>query len=440
MDSALLDIATRALELAKAAGAEHCQVGVGRGRSVEVSYRDRKPETVKDAGSRGLAIEIFVDGRYSNQSTSDWRPAPLKEFMARAVATTRLLAEDPFRSLPDPKYYAGRAELDLGVTDPGHGAVTPDVRHETARAVEEAALTHAGPKVISVTATCADTQWETAMLSSNGFSGSRTGTYFTAGAGVTLQDDGDRRPNGYHFVTGTIRSSLPSPEAIGREAARRTRDLLGGRKVKTATLPVIIENRGVPRLLGGLLQAMHGGSIQQKQSFLAEKKGQRIADGRFTLIDDPFIVGGLGSRLFDGDGLAARKRTMIEDGVLQEYYVDWYYSRKLGWEPTTGGPSNLVLPPGTRSVAEIMQSLGRGVLVRDFIGGNSNSTTGDMSVGIIGTLFENGVPTQPVAEMNIAGNHLELWQKIIEVANDPWIYSSQRTPSVVFGDVVVSGV
>jgi PmbA protein len=131
---------------------------------------------------------------------------------------------------------------------------------------------------------------------------------------------------------------------------------------------------------------------------------------------------------------------MIDSGVLGEFYVDWYYSRKLGWEPTTGGPSNLIIPPGKRSVEEIMKDLGRGILVTGFIGGNSNSTTGDTSVGIIGRLFDSGEPRQAVAEMNLAGNHLELWHKLAEVANDPWIYSSLRTPSLVFTDVVVSGV
>jgi PmbA protein len=131
---------------------------------------------------------------------------------------------------------------------------------------------------------------------------------------------------------------------------------------------------------------------------------------------------------------------MIDKGTLKDFYVDWYYSQKLGWEPTTGRPSNIIVPPGKRSVAEIMKDLGRGILITGFIGGNSNSTTGDASVGIIGKLFEKGIPVQTVVEMNIADNHLKFWQKLSEVANDPWIYSSWQTPSLVFTDVVVSGV
>jgi PmbA protein len=87
-----------------------------------------------------------------------------------------------------------------------------------------------------------------------------------------------------------------------------------------------------------------------------------------------------------------------------------------------------------------MKDLGRGIFITGFLGGNSNSTTGDFSVGIIGTLFENGEMVQPVAEMNIADNHLKFWNKLSEVGNDPYKYSSWRMPSLVFTDVVVAGV
>jgi PmbA protein len=182
------------------------------------------------------------------------------------------------------------------------------------------------------------------------------------------------------------------------------------------------------------------GAIQQKQSFLADKKGQKVASGILTLIDDPFFKRGLGSFPFDGDGFPAQRRVMIDAGVLKEFYIDWYYSRKLGCEPTTGNSSNLIIPPGKRSVAGIMKDLGRGILITGFIGGNSNSTTGDASVGIAGQLFEKGVPIQAVSEMNIADNHLKLWTRLIEVANDPYPYSNAKLPSLVFRDVVVSGI
>jgi len=440
MSKELYDLAAWSLKTATSAGADECRVRIQRTRFVEISYRERKPESVKEASERSLTIELFVNRRYTSQSTSDLRKETLKDFISNAVAATKLLAGDPYRSLPDPKYYKGRPKVDLQIVDPGHKRFSPEKRHAMVKAIEQSSLTKGSEKVISVTASEYDEHVESVELSSNGFEGCHESTVYWAGAMVTVQDEGDRRPTGYHFVGSVSRDGLPSEKEIGEVAAQRALDLLGSKKIETQTLPVIIENRNVPRFLRGLLAAMNGRNIQQKQSFLTDKKGRKIASEHLTLIDDPLVVGGLGSKLFDGDGFAAKKRVMIESGVLKEFYIDWYYSRKLGCEPTTAGDSNLIIPPGKRSVKEIMEDLGRGILITGFIGGNSNSTTGDASIGITGKLFDKGKPVQAVAEMNIAGNHLEFWHKLSEVASDPWIYSSQRTPSLVFTDIVVAGV
>ncbi len=440
MNKEMLNLAEWSIKTAKSAGADNCRVGISKERFVEISYRERKPENIKEASSRNLYIEIFINGRYSGQSTSDLRKEALKHFISNAVNTTKLLAEDSYRSLPDPKYYAGRADIDLKIIDPVYDQFAPENRHSLVKTIEDSCLSTGKEKVISVTASEYDSHQESVLLASNGFEGNKESTVYWAGASMTAKDEGDRRPQGYNYVGSVIRESLPKPEEIGEAAAKRTLDLLGSKKIKTETLPIIVENRSTPQLVWGLLSAMFGGNIQQKQSFLSDKKGKKIASDHLTIIDNPFLIGGMESRLYDGDGIAAKKRVMIEKGVLEEFYLDWYYSRKLGWEPTTGGTSNLVISPGKRSVKEIMKDLGRGIYITGFIGGNSNSTTGDASVGIFGQLFENGEPAQAIAEMNIADNHLKFWNKLAEVANDPWIYSSQLFPSLVFTDVVVSGI
>ncbi len=439
MNREMLDLASWAMKTALSAGADACRVGIDSQRFVQMNYRERKPENIKEASTRGLNIEVFAEGRYSAQSTSDLRRDALKAFIPNAVAMTKLLAEDPYRSLPDPKYYEGRANVALGIVDPDYAAYTADERHKTVQEIEASCIERGGDKLITVIAMEQDTFAESVLMASNGLEGYEAITFYFAGARVSAQDEGDRRPGGFSGVASVKRNVMPTPEEIGRDAAERTLSQLGAKKLPTETLPIIVENRNVPSLISGLLEAAGGRNIQQKQSFLADKKGQKVASETLTVIDDPLLAGGLGSRLYDGDGFAAKKRTIIEAGVLNEFFINWYYSRKLGWEPTTGGPSNLIIPPGKRSVKEIMKDLGRGILVTTFIGGNSNSTTGDASIGIGGQLFENGEIVHAVAEMNIADNHLKFWQRLAEVANDPWVYSSMRTPSLVFTDVVVAG-
>jgi PmbA protein len=440
MNKETREIAVGAVKAAQAAGASAAAVDVNANRQVEISYRERKPETIKEAATRDLQLTLYVDGRYSAQGTSDLRPDALKRFVTDAVAATRLLAPDPLRSLPDPRYYEGRAQLDLGLDDPAYATWSAADRHAWAKAIEDACLTRGKGKLVSVTTRVLDARGESLRLASNGFEGSTESTYYQALVRVTAQDQGDRRPNGYSFAAAVNRKGIPAAETIGAEGADRTLALLRGRKIKTETLPIIVENQGVDRVLGPLMEAMSGRLVQQKQSFLADKKGKRIAAELLTLVDDPFIVGGLGSRLFDGEGMAAKRRVMVDAGVLQDFFVSWYYSRKLGCEPTTAGSSNLVIPPGKRSVKEIMKDLKRGILITGFIGGNSNSTTGDASIGIMGQLFDQGEIVHPVAEMNIADNTLNFCSKLVEVANDPWIYGGDRFPSLVFKDVVVAGI
>ncbi|HCW75626.1 MAG TPA: TldD/PmbA family protein, partial [Candidatus Marinimicrobia bacterium] len=175
------------------------------------------------------------------------------------------------------------------------------------------------------------------------------------------------------------------------------------------------------------------------QSFLEGKQGQRIGSENLTLIDDPTIIRGMGSRYYDGDGISAKKLVIVENGILKNYYVDVYYGRKLGMNPTTGGSSNITFKTGTRSGAEMEADLDRGILVTSFIGGNANSTTGDYSLGISGWLIENGKRVQPVNEMNISGNFIELFENLSETGNDPYTYSSLRAPTLLFDGISFAG-
>ncbi|RPI76199.1 MAG: TldD/PmbA family protein [Desulfobacteraceae bacterium] len=440
MNQGMSKLCQRLLKLAKQNGAEACRVGLAKARQVDIAYREQKPETVKEALTQVMTLEIFVDQRYSAQTTSDLREQVLPGFVANAVANTRLINADPFRSLPDPSYYRGRAAMDLKVCDPDYERVTPEKRHDLLKTIEAACRAEAGSKLVSATAGLRDRFYEYVDMTSNGFEGYTRETGFLASASVSVQDQDERRPQSYYYHHVRHFKDLASPAEIGRRAARRALGMLGGRKIKTETLPVIVENLNIGRLIRGLQEALSGYNIQQKQSFLADKKGQKIGSDVFTLVDDPLLVSGPGSCLFDDDGLTSAKRTIFETGTLKNFFIDWYYSRKLGWEPTSGSASNLILTPGKRSVEQIMRDLGRGIFISDFIGGNANVATGDFSMGISGFLFENGVPAQPVAEMNLAGNHLTFWSKLAEAADDPWLHNEWRIPSLVFGEVVVSGV
>lgn len=440
MNQQFKELADWVISQTKKAGANDCKVSINKRRFVEINYRDHKPEVVKEATTQNLFLGVYINNRFAGQSTPDLRKTTLSRFIQDTIDTAKIMEEDPYRTLPDPKYYEGRYTADLQLADPRHSDLTPEDRHLMAKTIEEACIKEGGDKVISVEAGEYDQTYEELVKYSNGFEGSNRTTDVWTGATMTAQDEGDRRPAGYHWVGSRYRSDLPSFEETGTKAAQRTLDLLGGKKIATETLPVIIENRVVGNVLWGLAGPLFGGNIQQKRSFLADKKGQSIGSKLLTVQDDPYLLRGLGSKYYDDDGFPAKKRDIFKDGVLNEFLIDWYYGRKLGWEPTSGSTSNIIIPPGTRSVDQIIKDLNRCILITGFIGGNSNSTTGDFSTGIIGKLYDKGQFVQNVAEMNIADNHLKFWNKLIEIGNDPWIYSQLRSPSLVVEGVVVSGI
>jgi PmbA protein len=434
-----LELAHWAVEHALKSGATEAAADIVNSRDVEFEIRAKKVDRLQDATSNSLSLTVYADNRYSAHSTSDLRVDALGRFIAEAVRMTKYLTKDEYRFLPEPRYYEGRQEVDLRIFDGGYDGVSPSDREEYARTVEAAARA-VSDRILASTAGCGDSSSESVRVTSNGFEGSTNGTVFYASAEVTVKGEGEGRPQDFDWCLSRFRKKMPSPESVGRGAARRALARIGQKPLPTGRYDAIVENRAAGRILGALYSPMRAATIQQKRSFLDGKLGQRIASEKLTVSDDPLVVSGFGSRTFDGEGLTSRKRVMIEKGVLRQFYVDTYYGRKLGWEANGGSPSNVVLEQGDQSLEQLVAQTKRGVLIDSFIGGNSSDITGEFSFGLMGHYIEDGQIARPVNEMNIAGNLLQFFGQLALVGNDPWPYSSMQIPTLVFKDVQFSGV
>jgi PmbA protein len=434
-----LALAHWAADHAKKSGADDAAVNVVNSRDIEVEIREGKVDKLKESTQNSLNISVYVNRRYSSQSTNDLRKESLGEFISEAVAMAKYLAEDEFRGLPDPKYYAGQSDIDLKIYDNKYESLTSEDRVQFARAVEDAARSRSD-MIITCTAGFSDSMYDSVKVHSNGFEGTSRGTVYSAGAEATVRGEGDGRPSDWDWRTYRFRGELPSPKLLGEGAVDRALAKVGQKKMDSGVFDLVIENRAASRLLGSLYGPMQASSIQQQRSFLDGKLGEKIASDKFTMIDDPLMISGFGSQLYDGDGLATKRRVMIDKGVLKSYYIDWYYGRKLGLEPTVGGATNLVFELGDKDLGGLVAQMKKGILVTSFIGGNSNSTTGDFSLGIIGTYIEDGRAVRPVNEMNISGNLTDVMMNLVEMGNDPWVYSAWQRPSMHFRDIQFSGV
>jgi len=430
-------LARWAMEHAIKNGAQQASVIISDSRSSSIEVREQKIDKLEQSNQHGLTIRLFVDKKYSSHSTNRLNKPELEGFIEEAIAATKYLSEDEFRTLPAPELYYEGGGPDLQTVDNDYDNVDPQAKIDAAFATENEAFGK-DERIISVTASYNDGINERVMVTSNGFEGDTSNSYFQLVASVSVKGE-DARPESYWYETAIFYDKLKK-DGIGKTALKRVLNKLGQEKIESATLPMIVENRSAGNLLNPLINALNGSSIQQKQSFLIDKIGEKVASEKLTITDDPFIVGGRGSHLFDGEGLAAKKRSVFDKGILKTYFIDTYYGKKLEMEPTSGGTSNLVFETGNKDIEGLIASLDKGILVTGFNGGNCNGSTGDFSYGIDGFLIENGEIVKPVSEMNITGNMKDLWMNIAEVGNDVNKNSSWLTPSIMFSKVDFSGI
>ena len=433
----LIHRVAEAIELAKRAGANEAWATASKRRSVEIEYRDDALEKVQESTTRGLSIRLWVDGRYSSHRTTDLRPDSLRTFIPDAVALTRALEQDPYRLITPPELYENRPTDDLDLVDPAIAEIDPQERVRWCEAIAETARNH--DRFISTTTGVSDSAGMFASASSNGFTGNQRWTSLWCGGEVTLRDEGDRRREGSFWAGGTHLSEVPDRAELGTKALHEAARHVGSTQGPTRRTVMVVEPRIAGSIVGRLLRPANARAFSQQRSFWMGKIGESAVSEKLTLTDDPLLVRGLSSRLFDDEGISARRLPIIEAGKLRNIYVDTYYGRKVEMPPTTGGRSNWVFGLGDKNLEQLISDAGDGILVTSWLGGNADSTTGDFSLGVRGRLIENGELGAPVGEMNVTGNLLELFSNLVAVGNDPWPYSSVRSPTLVFEGVQFSG-
>lgn len=430
-------LADLVIEHALKSGAEQVSVSIYDNRSTNIEIRDQKIDSLKESNQNGLSISIYVDKKYSSHSTNRLKKDDVFRFVEEAITATRFLAEDEFRTLPDPELYykGGGPELDL--FDPKIGSLDAKVKIDLANQVLDEAYGK-DERLISVSSYYYDSISSGIMVNSNGFRGDAKNTRIGLTAEVSLKSD-TGRPNAYEYENGIFYDRLKKTE-IGKRALDRVIGKINPAKIATGKYPVIIENRVAGNIASPVYQSLMGASLYQKQSFLIGKENKQVASPLMTVFDDPFIKSGAGSRLYDDEGIAAVRRPIIEKGILRNYFIDTYYGKKLGMKPTSGSSSNIVFEAGSRSADEMIKSMKKGVLITGFIGGNCNGSTGDFSYGIEGFFIQDGKKVHPVNEMNITGNMNNFWFNLAETGNDFLENESLRIPSLMFENIDLSGI
>jgi PmbA protein len=413
-----------------------------------VEVRLGEVEKLQEAASRGVGLRVLYQGRQASSSTSDVSPQAIDELISSAVEMAKLTSIDEAAALP------ARDELalevaDLGLFDPGVGELTTERKIEMARSAEEAAR-GADPRITnSEGSACSTTAGNIILVTSAGFAGEYRSTTCALTVAPIAKECGQMQVAAWGDRQCAL-ASLDSPEALGREAARRALRKLNARKVTTQEAPVVFESSAAEELLGDFFAAVDGYSIFRRASFLVGRLGETIAAPGLTVIDDGRMLCRVGSRPFDGEGLATRRTVVVENGVLKNYLLNTYTARKLGLRSTanatralTGAPTvgfgNFFIAPGVYQADEIIASVKNGFYVTEMIGFGFNTVTGDFSRGASGWWIEDGKLAFPVEEVTIAGNFRDMLRGIEMIGDDLRFRGRVAAPTIKIDQMMVSG-
>lgn len=438
-------IAADVLHFAKEKGASDAVVEISEGHGLSVSVRKGQVETIEQNKDKGIGVTVFLGRRGAirrgNASTSDFSSQSLRDTVEAAYNIARFTAEDDCAGLPDDDMLE-RAPRDLDLFHPW--LISAEEAVQLAQRCESAAFAVDKRVTNSEGASVFAQQSQFVMANSSGFIGgypySRHSVSVSpiAGKGNNMQRDdwytSDRNP-----------AKLANPEAVGRYAAERALARLNARKLDTRKCPVLFEAPLAAGLLGAFVQAVSGGALYRKSTFLTDSLGTQVFNDDIRIVEDPSIPGATGSTPFDEEGVRVQSRDVVKDGVVQGYFLSTYSARKLGMRTTgnAGGSHNLKLL-SSRTHADddfvaMIKKMGTGLLVTELMGHGTNYVTGDYSRGASGYWVENGVIQYPVEEITIASNLKDMFRDIAAIGSDVLSRGTKSTGSILIGSMTVAG-
>ena len=444
-----LELAARLLERAKAAGADQADAVAITSTNASTTVRKQQIEKVSESTSRSAGLRVILGGRQATVSTSDVSDAALDETVRTALELARVSEPDEFAGLADPKLQARQA-AQQGLFDESIPDVDGEHRFAQAMSCEDAALSADARIVNSGGATFSTNVSTFALADSNGFTGSYADTSASMWVEVMAQEqDGQLRNAGWSTSERSLHR-LDHPEDVGREAAARALRQLGAGKAATCEVPVVWEPQMAAGLAGIIASAASGEALFRRATFLADRAGGEVASPLVTIVDDATLESRLGSRPFDGEGVVTRRNPLIERGVFQGFLYDSYNARRLdavstgsAWRSVGGlpqiGSGNLIIEAGEADPAQIIAEVEDGLYLTTLMGFGINYTTGDFSRGAAGIWIRNGELAEPVQEINVSGNLLEMFANIDAVGSDAQWFGGTSAPTLRMSRLTVSG-
>ena len=442
------DIMNLLIDTAIANGATSTDCVLSRSRGVSITRRLGKDENIQRYEDFDTGLRVFVDNKISSVSTNENSEEALKEVAKKAVEMAKIAPKDEYSSIAS-KDLLQKFPIQEDVFVDSYDSLEPsiDLIRYRASEVEDVALSIKG----ITNSDGADASWgegETLLMTSNGFFGSSKKSNHSVSVVVIAEKNG-KMERDYDYSSKVYGEDLKDGEKIGREAANKTLARIGAEKPVTGGYPVIFDPRVSRSIASHFASAINGSSIARKTSFLKDSLSHKIANESINLIDDPFLKRGLGSRLFDAEGLGTSKHVLIKDGVLENWLLDLASAKQLNILPTANakrgisgppapGITNLMLLPGEVTPENLISNVSNGFYVTDMIGSSVSMVTGDYSRGASGFWIKNGELSTPITEATIAGNLKDMFMTL-KPANDLDFSHSINCPTILIEGMTIAG-
>ena len=433
------DIMNLLIDTAISQGATDADCILSRSRGVSLTRRLGKDETIERYEDFDTGLRVFIGNKIASVSTNETSEAALKEVATRAIEMAKITPKDEFGMIADRKTLE-LFPLNNSLSIDSYDQNEPDINLIRSRAseVEDAALNVNG----ITNSDGADASWgegETLLMTSNGFFGHSKRSNHSVSVVVIAEKDG-KMERDYDYSSKVYGEDLKKPELIGIKAAENTLARIGAIKPNTGKYPVVFGPRVARSISGHISSAIQGSAIARKTSFLKDMMNKQIANSSINMIDDPFLKRGLGSRLFDREGLGCSKRLMIKDGILQGWFLDLASAKQLNMKPTGNatGTSNFMIMPGDITPENLIKEITDGFYVTDMIGSSVSMITGDYSRGASGFWIKDGQLSHPISEATIAGNLKEMFMTL-KPANDVDLSYSVTSPTLLIDGMTIAG-
>jgi len=431
----LAGIAEYTKKIAAENGASSSEVDITVSSGKSVSVRLQKLDTIELHNDKSLTVTIFIGFKRGIASTSDFNLPSIKDCVLAACQIAKYTAQDKAFGLAEPDLYAKESknlELYHTRTQSEESMISEALDCENYAIEFDNSINNSEGAQLNSSSSLF------VYSNSNGFMNGFPSTRYSLSCSVLGGVDSSMQRDS-SYSSARSYDDLKSPKEIGEEAASRTLKRLNPQKINTGVYPVIFEAQIATSIISSLVSAISGGNLYRENSFLMNSINTKIASTKLTIEEDPFLLKGNASTFFDDEGVGVRQRTVVENGVLNGYFLSSYSARRLGMGTTgnAGGAHNLIIRDSGMSFNELVRTMDKGLIVTELLGHGLNMITGDYSRGAAGLWVEKGSVQFAVEEITIASNVKNMLQNIKGIANDTNMNGGKYTGSILIEGMTI---